>query len=60
MRRRDFIKIVAGTAVTWPLVARAQQAAMPVIGLPIARGSHSLFLDSCAAHEGREPLERRG
>ena len=37
MRRRDFIKVVAGSAVTWPLATGAQQSAMPVIGWLSAR-----------------------
>jgi ABC-type uncharacterized transport system substrate-binding protein len=32
MRRRDFIKGIAGSTTAWPLVARAQQRSPPVIG----------------------------
>ena len=57
MRRRDFIALVGGAAVVWPLVSRAQQPAMPVVGF-LGTTTPDDFADRVAAF--REGLKEVG
>lgn len=52
LKRREFLTVLGGAAVAWPLGARAQQPTMPVIGF-ISTGSAESFAPTLAAfHRG--------
>ena len=52
MRRREFIRLSSSTVVAWPLAARAQQAAIPVIGFLSFRSANESAAAEAAFRAG--------
>src|SRR5262245_66145469 len=61
MRRREFITLLAGAAVGWPLVVRAQQPSMPMVGFMSTLSPESISGPVAGFHQGlRETGYREG
>ena len=52
IRRRKFLATLGGAAAAWPLAARAQQPAMPVVGFLDARSAAERVQQVAAVRKG--------
>src|SRR5262249_14146020 len=51
VKRREFITLL-GASATWPLASRAQQTAMPIVGLVSIRSADGSARNAAAFHKG--------
>jgi putative tryptophan/tyrosine transport system substrate-binding protein len=52
VKRREFISLLGGAAMAWPLAARAQQAGTPIVGFVISRSAEAAVRHAAAFRKG--------